>query len=266
MTIIQAAVLGVVQGATEFLPISSSGHLIFIPKLFGWPDQGISFDLIVHLGTLLAVMYYYRAELIRYVRAALRPSPETRDDRRMAWLLVISTIPAAIVALIAGNAIEGAFRTPVAIGVDFIVWGIVLWLADRFARRNAHRTTGELTLRDAVTIGAAQVLALMPGTSRSGITMTAGLFSGFRKASAAEVSFLMSVPIIALAGADGVRNIILHGANGVGFSALAVGFTTSALAGFVAIGALMRIIKRWSFTPFVVYRIIMGVLIIALLA
>ncbi len=265
MAISHALILGIIQGATEFLPVSSSGHLIFIPELLGWPDQGISFDVIVHLGTLCAVGYYFRDELIRLIKAVFSPSVSTRDDRRFAWLLVAATIPAALVAALAGGRIESFFREALYVGLATIVWGIVLWFADRYARHHANRRLEDLTLRNAVFVGVAQVLALIPGTSRSGITMTAGMFSGFEKRSAAELSFLMSVPIIMLAGADGIRDLIVYGPNGVGAVALIVGFIASACAGLIAIWGLMGIIKRWSFTPFVVYRLIVGALILTLL-
>jgi undecaprenyl-diphosphatase len=190
----------------------------------------------------------------------------TQDDRQLASFLIIATIPAAGIAFFAGDTIEFMFRAPLFIGINFILWGIVLWLSDWYARRYAHRRTEDVTLRDALLIGTTQVLALIPGTSRSGITITAGMFSGFEKKSATELSFLMSVPIIALAGGHGVMQLISHGLNGMSIPPLLIGFCSAALGGFAAIWGLIGIIKRWSFTPFVMYRLIVGILILMLLA
>lgn len=266
MTVAHAIFLGIIQGATEFLPVSSSGHLIFIPKLFGWADQGISFDIVVHLGTLCAVIYYYRSELSRLAVSVFSPKVSTQDDRRLAYFLLISVIPVVVVGALAGGRIETLFRVPLFVGINFIIWGIVLWAADWHARHFAHRQMKELTLRDSLIVGTAQAIALIPGTSRSGITMTAGMFSGFEKRNAAELSFLMSIPAIALAGGDGILKFILHGPSGICAMTLIAGFTASAIGGLIAIWGLMGIIKRWNFTPFVVYRIIIGVLILTFLA
>lgn len=265
MAVLHAIVLGLIQGATEFLPVSSSGHLIFIPKLFGWADQGISFDIVVHLGTLCAVIYYYRTELFDLVLSVISPKADTHDDRRLAYLLLLSAIPAAAIGAFAGNYVETLFRAPLFIGINFILWGIVLWSADIYSRRFAHRQTKELTLRDSLIIGASQAVALIPGTSRSGITMTAGMFSGFGKRSAVELSFLMSVPIIALIGGNGILDLIQNGPNGIGIMSLIAGFIASLLGGLAAIWGLISAIKRWNFTPFIIYRIIVGVLILIFL-
>ena len=202
MSIIQAIVLGVIQGITEFLPISSSGHLVFIPKLFGWGDQGLAFDTIMHLGTLLAVVVYFRKKLWKILRAVfLYKNKEIRNDRKLGWLLILSIIPAGIIGLFFDNWIETNLRSTTVIAFGLIFWGIILFFADRVSqKKSSTRSLGQTGWKQTLFIGCAQAIALIPGTSRSGITMTAGLFSKFNKKSAAEFSFLMSIPVIGLAG------------------------------------------------------------------
>lgn len=267
MTFVQAAVLGIVQGFTEFLPVSSSGHLILFPRLFGWADQGIGFDVIVHLGTLVAVVIFFRKKLWELCKAFFSRSTLLRPERRIAWLIVLSIIPAGVVGVL----LETNDRSVLVVGISMIVWGIVLGIADWYNKRKIKELkplTDLLHLKvwQVITIACAQAVALIPGTSRSGITMTAGLFSGLDKKTAAEFSFLMSVPIIALAGLNKVIDVVQNGAGGVESSMLFVGFVASAVSGFIAIAGLMKIIQKWSFLPFVVYRVVLGVLILALLS
>lgn len=259
MTYFQAIVLGLIQGLTEFLPVSSSGHLIFVPKLLGWADQGVGFDLFLHLGTLVAVVWFFRQRLLVFIKAVFSRKPELVLERKLAWAIALSTIPAAVVGVL----LETNDRNALVVGANLIGWGLVLGAADWYSRRRA-RVEITQPIKNIVIMGLAQTLALIPGTSRSGITMTAGLFSGLTRAQAAEISFLMSVPITALAGADALVKTLSAGV-GDSLGALLVGFAAAAVSGIVAIKFLLKIIQRWSFMPFVVYRIIVGGLILWML-
>ncbi|MFA6427032.1 MAG: undecaprenyl-diphosphate phosphatase [Candidatus Magasanikbacteria bacterium] len=270
MSILQAIVLGIIQGLTEFLPVSSSGHLIFLPKLFGWADQGLAFDTFIHLGTLVAVVVYFRKKLLGMLKSVLLVNSDQgtgSSNRKLAWLIILSIIPAGIVGILFDSWIEENLRATWIIGVNFIVWGVVLFIADRVQRTtiNNQQSLEKVNWRTALFIGCAQAVALVPGTSRSGITMTAGLFSKLDKKSAAEFSFLMSVPIITLAGGMQLIDMIKNGFEAVGVEMLIAGFVASAISGLLAIWGLMKIIQKWSFLPFVVYRVIIGVLILLFL-
>ena len=273
MTVLQSVVLGVIQGLTEFLPISSSGHLVFVPKIFGWGDQGLSFDVMVHLGSLLAVIIYFRRMLGDILKSFFikdggkiqNTRYKIQDNRRLGWLLLLTIIPAGIVGLLFGDWIEVNLRSSAVIGVGLIFWGVVLYLAERFSQKSKVKSLKSANWRNALFIGCAQAVALIPGTSRSGITMTAGLFSKLDKKSAAEFSFLMSVPVILLAGGLKVIDLMQVGLGDLSLGILATGFISAAVSGFVAIAGLMKIIQKWSFKPFVVYRIVVGVIILLLL-
>jgi undecaprenyl-diphosphatase len=265
MTLIQAFFLGVIQGISEFLPISSSGHLVIVPRLFGWQDQGLSFDAFIHLGTLIAVLWHFRSQVISLWHGFFLRSPRHQPERRLAWLIIISTIPALIIGYLANDWIETKFRSTTLIAVNLIVWGIVLWIADWYGRRNAHRNLYSMTPGNAVGIGLAQALALIPGTSRSGITMTAGMFGGLDKKSAAEFSFLMSIPIITAAGGVKLLDLIRSGFNGTTETILAVGFLGAFVGGILAIRGLFRVLENWNFTPFVIYRVALGIILLLFL-
>lgn len=267
MTILQALILGGIQGITEFLPISSSGHLIFVPHIFGWGDQGLTFDVIVHLGSLIAVVVYFRERLWGIAKAFFSSkSQRTTDnglqsDYKFAWLILLSIIPALVVGLVF-ELLGVELRSPITVATGLIFWGIVLGMADRYSRRAVSKEQKTITWRNALFIGCAQAIALLPGTSRSGITMTAGLFSKFTKKQAAEFSFLMSVPVIAIAGALKVVQFIKAGGETIVYAPLIVGFFAAAISGYIAIWGLMKIIEKWSFMPFVVYRVVVGLLIL----
>jgi len=266
MTILQSVVLGFIQGLTEFLPISSSGHLIFVPKIFGWGDQGLSFDVIVHLGSLLAVVIYFRNKLWKMVKGFLLvKNIEYKTERQFAWLIILTIVPAGIIGLLFGDWIEANLRSSMVIGVGLIFWGIVLYLAENFSQKSKVKSLKSTNWRNALFIGCAQAIALIPGTSRSGITMTAGLFSKMDKKSAAEFSFLMSVPIIILAGGLNLLELVQKGLGDLNLSVLMAGFVAAAVSGFIAIAGLMKIIQKWSFKPFVIYRIVVGILILIFL-
>ncbi len=259
MTYLQAIVLGLIQGLTEFLPVSSSGHLIFVPKLLGWADQGVGFDLFLHLGTLVAVVWFFRVRLWSLTKAAFSRQVEQKGERTLAWTIALSAIPAAI----AGLLLETNDRNALVVGINLAAWGLVLGAADWYVRKKKPIEKTK-PVKNIVAMSIAQVLALIPGTSRSGITMTAGLFSGLTRAQAAEISFLMSVPITALAGADALLKTLKAG-TGDSVAMLLAGFVAAAVSGIVAIKFLLKIVQRWSFMPFVVYRVVIGALILWML-
>lgn len=252
MPVFQAIVLGVVQGVTEFLPISSSGHLIFFPTLFGWQDQGIVFDTVVHVGTLVAVVAYFRKKLATLL-----------SQRRLLFFIIASAIPAGFTGVIWGDNIERLFRSPAVVGWSLIGWGVVLGLADRYEKR--HAPVAVVGWKQMIAMACAQILAFIPGTSRSGITMTAGLFTGLSKITAAEFSFLMSIPVIAAAGAAGFRDLAAAAYGSVPVAPFLAGFFAAAVSGFLAITVLLRLLTKHGFFPFVVYRVAVGFMILVFL-
>ena len=265
MELWHVVVLALVQALTEFLPVSSSGHLGLVGFFLGWPYQGLTFDLALHLGTLAAVLIYYREDLWRMTRAVLSRG-DGEDDvrhRRLGWGLVVATIPALIVGASMGDAFAESLRLPVLIAANLIVFGVLLGAADRFGSK--RRDIWTVHFRDALLIGLAQVLALVPGVSRSGITMTAGLALGLTRVDAARYTFLMSVPVTAAATAHGALTLFQSG-EAIDVPALAVGVLIAALAGLGCIHFLLGFLRRAGMMPFVVYRIALGVLVFVLLA
>jgi undecaprenyl-diphosphatase len=268
----EALVLGLVQGLSEFLPISSSGHLILTRWLFGWDppgDAGVekAFDVALHIGTLGAVLAYFRADLWRYISRGVallwRRERPVDSDGRIAWLLVVATIPAALVGALFEDWIDEQLGTPAIIAVSLIVFGLLLWWADRQAGR---RPVEEFRLADALTVGAAQALALNPGTSRSGITMTAARQRGFSRDAAARLSFLLSFPVTLGAVVVKVGGLVADGVpDGLG-RAMIVGVATSFVSGLAAVWGTLTLIRTRSFTPFVVYRCAVGLAVLVLLA
>jgi undecaprenyl-diphosphatase len=286
MDLIHAIVLAVVQGLTEFLPISSSAHLIIVPWLFGWEDPGLAFDAALHLGTLAAVYAYFWRDLVRMARAlprALRrplallrdPAPGAVEnpldlDARLALLIAVGTIPGLIIGFAGEGAIDTYFhsadhrRTAIAlIAVALIVLAVVLAVAERVAVHQRQIT--HLTWRDAVAIGLAQASALIPGISRSGATITVGLFRGVRRADAARYSFLLSLPIIAGAGTKAVYSGVEAGLSGSETRAFIIGAIISGLVGLLSIWGLLRFLERASTSVFIVYRITLGLFLLVLL-
>jgi len=263
MPIYQAFILGIIQGLTEFLPVSSSAHLSLAPLLFGWTDPGLAFDVALHTGTLIALLWYFRQDWAALVKSALRIMRTRRvstDDERRVVLLVIATIPAAIGGLVLEDYAETVFRAPWLTAAMLIVMGVLLWAADRFASR--ERTIEAIRPRDALLIGLAQVLALVPGVSRSGSTMTAGRALGFDRPSVARFSFLMSMPITAAAVILKTPDVLR--AQGVS-SALLVGVLAAALSSWLAIAVLLRYVARHSFGVFAAYRIALGIFTLGVL-
>lgn len=273
MPILHAVLLGIIQGLSEFLPISSSGHLIIVPWLFGWNDfannvaAGRAFDTALHLGTLIAVLHYLRRELHLYIRdgvlAVFVPAKRTSVHGRLAWFFVISSLPAAIVGGIGDAWITKHLGVPWLIACSLIFFGVILLWADR---QSGQRNVESFTVRDAVFLGLAQVLALNPGTSRSGITITAARRQGFSRDAAARVSFLMGVPVIAGAVAYKLLKLISDGMPDGLLIPMMVGIVTSGISGWLAMWGMIRLLRTRSFTPFVAYRIIGGVAILGLLA
>ena len=273
MSILHAVILGIVQGLSEFLPISSSGHLIIVPWLFGWSDfaENVAaeraFDTALHLGTLVAVLFYLRNELRLYVRDGLRAAfvPEMRKSvhGRLAWFFVVSSLPAAIVGGIGDAWITRHLGKPWLIASSLIFFGVILLWADR---QSGNRDVEGFTVRDAVTLGVAQVLALNPGTSRSGITITAARRQGFSRDAAARVSFLMGVPVIGGAVVYKVLKLVSDGIPDGLIVPVVVGIVTSGISGWIAMWGMIRLLRTRSFTPFVVYRVLAGLVIFGLLA
>ena len=271
MPILHALVLGIVQGLTEFLPISSSGHLELVPWLFGWndlADESVAkaFDTSLHLGTLIAVVFYMRAELKRYIvggLSALRGPRHASTTGKAAWLFVASAIPAGLVGLVAQDWITDTLGGAGSIAVSLIVFGGVLWWADR---RSGERTVEEYRLRDAVLTGCAQMLALNPGTSRSGITISMARVIGFSRDAAARISFLMSIPVIAAAVVLQLGSLLSDGLpDGLG-AALVVGVVASGVSGWFAMWSMIKILRTRRFTGFIVYRVAVGVGVLILLS
>jgi len=260
-TIGQAVIMGIVQGLTEFLPISSSGHLIVVPFLFGWTDPfitSLAFSVMLHIGTLAALLVYFRRDWVRLIPAgfaAIRDRSFRGDpDRRLAWLLVAATIPAAIAGYLLNDLIETVFRDVGLVALTLVVGAGILWLADRWGGRT--KGVDDVTFPVAVTIGAAQALALVPGISRSGISISAARFAGLDREAAARFSFLMATPITAGAAIFEIRKLA-SGETGVDLSVgpLIVGMLTAFVSGMIAIGFLLRYLRTRSLTIFVIYRL-----------
>ena len=265
--IVQAIVMGLVQGLTEFLPISSSGHLLIVPYLLGWHDPFISslaFSVVLHAGTLLALLVYFREDWLRLVPAGLATirdrSLRQDPDRRLAWLLVVSTIPAAVIAVLFNDLIDQAVRHVGLVAVLMVAGAAVLWAADRWGPRT-HAIDG-LTFRGAFGIGAAQALALLPGVSRSGISVSAALFSGLDREDAVRYSFLMATPITAMAVAYEGLKLLKGDVGGAEPVVMLVGVLASFGAGVLAISILLRYVRTRSFTVFVVYRIVLAAIVL----
>jgi undecaprenyl-diphosphatase len=260
----QALVLGVLQGLAEFLPISSSAHLALAPWVLGWVPPGLAFDVALHVGTLVAVLAYFSREWLRLLAAAwdlVRTRRVDTVDKRLLVYLVIATIPGGIGGLLLNDLAETTFRAPALIATLLILMGVVLWLVDRRAR--LARPLEQLRWTDAVLVGVAQVFALMPGVSRSGATITAGLALGLERASAARFSFLMSMPITLAAAVFKVPEAVQHAQS---LTPLIVGIIASAVSGWLAIAVLLRFVSRHTYGIFAVYRIVVGLAVLALVA
>ena len=261
-----AIILALVQGLTEFLPISSSAHLILVPALLGWPDQGLAFDVAVHVGTLVAVVAYLRRDLealaTGWVRSVLRGHPFAPESR-MAWMVAAATVPVGAAGLFAGDAVELHLRAPIVIAVANLVFAVLLLAADRWG--SGTRGEGNLAIGGALIIGCAQAFALVPGASRSGVTITAGLALGLTPRAAARFSFLLAVPVITLAGgAKGFELLATPGA--VDWTWFGIGALVAGVSAYACIGVFLALVARLGLWPFAVYRIVLGAVLLALLA
>jgi undecaprenyl-diphosphatase len=261
---IEAIVLGLVQGLTEFLPISSSGHLRIVPAFFGWEDPGAAFTAVIQLGTMAAVVLYFRHDLSRIAVAwcqELRvPFRSRSHEANLGWFIIVGTVPISVLGLIFSDQIESGARDLYLIGSALIVFSFVMLLAERFGSR--RRELAELNMRDGLVIGFAQALALIPGVSRSGATISAGLFRNFDGADAARYSFLLSVPAVVLSGLFEIRDI--GSAGGASIEATIIATLGAFISGYAAIAWLLRYLATHTLAVFIAYRIPLGVLVLAL--
>lgn len=263
----EATVLGIVQGLTEFIPVSSTAHLRIVPAFVGWSDPGAAFTAIVQLGTLLAVLLYFRADLWRIVvawLAGLRDKRRRDFDYRMGWYLIIATIPIVIFGAAFSHSIERGARNLYLIGSTLIVLGFVLLAADRLGSK--RRPFESIKPRDGVFVGLAQALALVPGVSRSGATISAGLFRGLDRQAAARFAFLLSIPAVLLSGVYELRHYFEGGHRAIGGGQLAVATVLAFVVGYASIAFLLRFLARHTLIPFVLYRVVLGSVVLGLVA
>jgi undecaprenyl-diphosphatase len=266
--VVQALVMGIVQGLTEFLPVSSSGHLILVPYLLGWHDpfiDSLAFSVMLHIATLLALLIYFRADWLRLIPAglaAVRDRSFAGDpNRRLAWLLAVSTVPAIIAGVLLNDLIETQFREPRLVALTLVVGAAILWVADRTSSRS--REIDDVSFGGAVGIGLAQALALVPGISRAGISISAGLFLGLTREAAARFSFLMATPVIAGAGLWELRKLATGEAGvDVPLLPLVAGMLGALVAGITAISVLLRYLRTHPTTVFVVYRLVLAAVVV----
>ena len=256
----QVYYLALLQGLTEFLPISSAAHLILVPVLFGWPDPGLAFDVATHIGTLAAVVIYFFDALQQMTISWFRSvsGRGTDIDARLAWYVIAGTVPAGLAGLAANHAVETSLRHPLVVATATIVFALVLWLAQKLG--SERRSVTDLGWKDALFVGVCQALALIPGTSRSGITITGGLFLGLDRQAAARFSFLLSIPVTALAGLLKAHDLV-RSATPVPWWSLFLGALLSGVVAYVTIGAFLKWLTRIGMLPFVVYRLALGALL-----
>jgi len=262
--LLQIILLAIVQGLTEFLPISSSAHLILVPLVLKWPDQGLAFDVAVHVGSLVAVLFYFRREVGKMLVAWTQSlaGGEPSNDSQLAWWIILGTIPAVIIGFAFKGFIETELRSPWVIAATTIVFGLLLWYADRLPTKS--RSEYSLGLKDVLIIGFFQAIALIPGTSRSGITITAGLLLGMSRRAAARFSFLLSMPIIVASGALQTLDL-LQSSLPIDWLALILAIVLSAISAGLCIHYFLKLIDGIGMLPFVIYRLLLGVLLIVLL-
>jgi undecaprenyl-diphosphatase len=263
MDIFQAIILALIQGLTEFLPISSSAHLVLVPKLFGWADQGLVFDVAVHVGTLLAVLVYLREEITRIMVSWFSGWSRWHWDQDgiLGWFIILATIPLGLVGLLGNDWVERNLRDPMVIAIATLVFGLLLGWADRQGNQPT-RTIADMGWRDALLIGFAQALALIPGTSRSGITMTLGLVLGLSRLEAARFSFMLAIPAITLSGLLKSWELA-NDAVTINWPSLSVGIVVSAVTAFLCIEGFMHLVMRIGMKPFVIYRVLLALVLFA---
>ena len=254
-------ILALVQGLTEFLPISSSAHLVLLPGLLGWPEHGLEFDVAVHFGSLLAVLFYFRHEVKRMLCSWLCSlgRGEANQDSLLAWWIIIGTVPAVVVGFLFQHSIENSLRAPWIVASASIFFGILLWIADRGSSR--RRDEYELTLKDVLMIGCSQMLALIPGTSRSGITITIALMLGLTRQAAARFSFLLAMPVIFASGVLQTVRMFTE-VSPISWGQLALGIVLSAASAGLCIHYFLRLVERTGMLPFVIYRVLLGIVIL----
>ena len=254
--------LAVIQGFTEFLPISSSAHLVLVPKFLGWADQGLAFDVAMHVGTLIAILVYFKDDIVPLLRD-LFASIKTRHvvgESTLAWAVLLGTIPVGLAGITLNGVVETYMRSPLVIAYMTIFFGIVLYVADR---RAGAKETGHITLKIALFIGIAQAFALIPGTSRSGVTMSAAMLLGFSRVASAKFSFLLSIPVIVLAG--GLKGLeLIEAGVSVQWSMIVGAVVFSAISAYTCIYWFMGLIARSSMIPFVIYRLMLGAVLFVL--
>lgn len=262
MDLVQVVLLALIQGITEFLPISSSAHLILPSKILGWPDQGLEFDVAVHVGTLCAVVFYFKNDLWDITRGWFAQFGKigANENSRLAWAIIVGTIPVCVAGYLGNDFIKENLRSTLVIATTTIVFGLLLWWAD--SKGKQVKTMQNMTLVLALIIGGAQVLALIPGTSRSGITITVALILGLTRKDSARFSFLLSIPTILLSGA--YETLKLLGQVGVDWLAMGVGFVVSGVSAYLCIYLFLNAISRMGMLPFVIYRLILGVALFAI--
>lgn len=272
MSLIQAIILALVQALTEFLPVSSTAHLVLFPWLLNWPDPGLAFDVALHAGTLLAVVLYFLKDWLTLILCGVGlkyPATDSAEQvalhRRMFWFMVIGTIPAAILGKLFHHQIEDELRKPLIIGISLVAVALLMWWAD--SKSKLERKLESSNLGDAVGIGAAQAVALWPGVSRSGITITAGLFRGFTREAATRFSFLLSAPVIAGAVLTELPKLVkMHKAGGLDLpmSTLVISIAVSGLAGYAVIAFFLRYLQTRTLKPFIIYRLVFGLLVLGM--
>jgi undecaprenyl-diphosphatase len=261
LTIFHAVILGIVQGLGEFLPISSSAHLILAPWLFKFPDPGLAFDAALHFGTALAIIVFFWKDLLRLVKAwfaSLAKRRATSFDERFAWYMLLGSIPGGLFGILLEKKAETAFRAPLLIAATLAVMGVILYAADRYSKKT--KDINHVGWKDALLVGTAQAIAIIPGVSRSGITMTTSLFRNFKRADAARFSFLLSAPITVGAALYEARKLLHGGINAPFF----VGVAVSAIVGYLSIKYLLKYLQKSSFAVFAVYRLLLAATIVAL--
>jgi undecaprenyl-diphosphatase len=269
MPIYQAVVLAIVQALTEFIPVSSTAHLVLIPWLFGWKDAGLTFDVALHAGTLVAVLIYFFRDWLQIIGQAfglnIGSDPDLRQNRNLLWLLAAGSIPIGIIGYLFDKQADTTWRTPYVIGTMLILVGIVMWMAEK--RRIGSKSMSTIQIGDAVAVGLAQAVSVIPGTSRSGSTISMGLFRNMTRETAARFSFLLSTPAIAAAVLKKAWDIHKEGGVPADMKApIVVGVVVSGVLGAIVIAFFLRYLRRSSLMPFVYYRIVFGIIVIALAA
>ena len=257
--LLQAVVLGIIQGLTEFLPISSSAHLRIYPELFGWGDPGAAFTAVIQIGTELAVLLYFRKDIWRiataWLRSLVKPDYRAHLDARMGWFIIFGSLPIVVLGVLLKDVIEEDFRSLWLIGTTLIVLGLILGVADRIGRTD--KTLKQISLRDAILMGLAQAMALVPGVSRSGATLSMGRLLGYNREAATRYAFLLAIPAVVGAGLFELKEIP-HGDNTYGWGPTIVATVVSFLVGYAAIAWLLRYVSTNSYAPFVIYRVLLG--------